>query len=109
MYIFLLRNSHISNNTSEVRLGQRTIAQRYGRGPKMATPSRQHVIRQLNMLEEKGCIRIGDTNREGTLYEILLPADIPLVKEKMMDVKEPQDEDYYNNPEKRKEIYERDN
>ncbi len=111
MYIFLFRNSYLSNEgaSSKVRIGQRTIAQKYGRGPKMAVPSRQHVIRQLDSLEEKGCIRIGDTNREGTLYEILLPTQIPLVIEKLITPQTQEDLDYYNDPEKRKVLYERDN
>ncbi|MEE4376529.1 MAG: HNH endonuclease signature motif containing protein [Candidatus Competibacteraceae bacterium] len=112
MYIFLLRNSYLSSHevaSSKLRIGQRTIAQKYGRGPKMAVPSRQHVIRQLENLEKKGCIHIGDTNREGTLYEIVLPSDIPLVIEKLTITQESKEEDYYNDPEKRELIYERDN
>ena len=112
MYIFLLRNSHLAdeNPSSSVRIGQRTIAQRYGRGPKMSVPSRQHITRQVQSLEEKECIRVGDTNREGTLYEVNLPANIPLVVEKLSSTIEssPKD-DYYNLPERRTEIYERDN
>lgn len=108
MYIFLLRNSYLKSGISEMRMGQRTIAQLYGRGPKMSVPSRAHIIRQVNALEEKGCIQIGDTNREGTLYEILLPAQIPLVIEKITSSIPDEEEDYFNNPEKRKELYERD-
>ena len=108
MYIFLLRNSHLLNGTNTVRIGQRTIAQKYGRGPKMSVPSRAHITRQINVLEEKGCIRVGDTNREGTLYEVLLPMQIPLVIEKLSVSVSDEEEDCYNNAEKRKELYERD-
>jgi hypothetical protein len=108
MYIFLLRNSHIRNGTNKIRIGQRTIAQKYGRGPKMSVPSRAHITRQINVLEEKSCIRIGDTNREGTLYEVLLPAQIPLVIEKFSASIPDVEENYYNDEEKRKELYERD-
>jgi len=108
MYIFLLRNSHLLNGTNEVRIGQRTIAQKYGKGPKMSVPSRAHITRQINVLEEKGCIRIGDTNREGTLYEVLLPMQIPLVIEKLSVSVLNEEEDYYNNTDRREELYERD-
>jgi len=73
MYVFLLRHSHLNNDTpsATVRMGQRTIAQLYGRGPKMSVPSRQHVLRQLESLEEKGCMKIGGTSRDGTLYTVV--------------------------------------
>ncbi len=110
MYVFLLRHSYLKNEalSSTVRMGQRKIAQLYGKGPKMSVPSRQHVLRQLESLEEKGCIKIGDTTRDGTLYTIILPSDVPLVVEKrsLKTVQEP--DDFYNDPEKRKEVYERD-
>jgi hypothetical protein len=109
MYIFLLRNSYLKEGTSKVRIGQRTIAQKYGRGPKMAIPSRQHVIRQMNTLEEKGCISIGDTNRDGTLYDVHLPREIALVYKKLSCQKQDANEDYYNDSGKRSEIFERDN
>lgn len=109
MYIFLFRNSFLNCGRSEVRIGQRTIAKKYGRGPKMAVPSRTHVQRQLISLEEKGCIRIGDTDREGTLYEVRLPSEIPLVIEKKSEPVADILEDYYSDPEKRKKIYEKDN
>ncbi|MCK4245097.1 MAG: HNH endonuclease [Candidatus Omnitrophica bacterium] len=61
------------------------------------------------MLEEKGCIKVGDANRDGTLYIVSLPKDILLVAEKIASLL-PQDteEDYFNDPEKRREIFERD-
>ena len=108
MYVFLLRNSHLKSGTNKIRIGQRTIAQKYGRGPKMSVPSRAHITRQIDALEEKSCIRVGDTNREGTLYEILLPAQIPLVAEKLSISAPDLEEDYYNDAEKRKELYKRD-
>jgi len=61
------------------------------------------------MLEGKGCIKIRDTNREGTLYIVSLPKDIPSVAEKMASFLPKQiKEDYFNDPEKRREIFEGD-
>lgn len=84
MYVFLLRHSRLNNDTpsATVRMGQRRIAQLYGRGPKMSVPSRQHMLRQLESLEERGCIKIGDASRDGTLYTVVLPSEVPLVVEK---------------------------
>jgi hypothetical protein len=108
MYIFLFRNSYLNDSSASVRLGQRTIAQRYGKGPKMSVPSRQHVIRQLDTLEQKGCIRIGDTNRQGTLYDVFLPSEIPLVIEKLAVPETVENDDFYHDPVKRENVYERD-
>lgn len=107
LYVFLFRNSHMIGEKI-VRIGQRTIAQKYGQGPKKAVPSRQHVLRQIKMLEEKGCIAVGDTNREGTLYTVFSPKEIPSVREKLAIKTVVEEEDYYNDSHKRKEIYERD-
>jgi len=108
MYIFLFRHSWLDGGKAEVRIGQRTIARKYGRGPKMATPSRAHVQRQLDSLEKKECIRIGDTDRCGTLYSVRLPEEIPLVMRKHAEQVTTEPQDYYTEPEKRKEIFEED-
>ncbi|WP_319588875.1 HNH endonuclease signature motif containing protein [uncultured Desulfobulbus sp.] len=109
MYIFLLRHSHLENDSGDVRIGQRTIAQKYGRGPKMAIPSRAHILRQLKSLERKGCIHTGDTNRDGTLYHVVLPQNVPLVVEKLVSSSQSAEEDdYFTDLDKRKLIYERD-
>lgn len=63
----------------------------------------------MRRLEEKGCIKVGDTNRDGTLYVVSLPKDIPLVVEKIASaLAQITEEDYFNDPEKRREIFERD-
>ena len=108
MYIFLFRHSHLKNGNSILRIGQRTIAQLYGRGPKMAVPSRAHVLRKIKMLEEKGCIRVGDTTRDGTLYEVLLPPDIPCVIDKLSSPQGEIQDDWFTDPTKRAQLYERD-
>ncbi|PIR67716.1 hypothetical protein COU50_01615 [bacterium CG10_big_fil_rev_8_21_14_0_10_33_18] len=107
LYIFFLRNSYIKNNAPEIRIGKRTIADNLGasRGEKT---NYAHVTKLVDGLEEKGCVKIGDTNRDGTLYTIFLPEEIPSVKEKLSIVADPVEEDYFTNQEKRKEIFERD-
>lgn len=110
MYIFLFRQSFLKDGSASIRIGQRTIAQLYGRGPKMATPSRTHVLRQIKQLEKKGCVRVGDTTRDGTLYNIVLPTDVPSVIEKMSAATDTvTDKDWYNDQTRRQQIYDRDN
>jgi hypothetical protein len=108
MYVFLFRNTYLKDSEPKTRMGQRTIAKLYGKGPRMSVPSIAHIKRAMETLEEKGCIRIDDTTREGTLYEVLLPSEIPSVIEKMTlgDIQE--GEDYYDHSEKRQELFERD-
>ena len=81
VYIFLLTKSHLAAGAASVRIGQRSMAPQYGRGKQNSAPARNQLIKQLKSLEAKGCIRIGDTNREGTLYTVLLPLEVALVKE----------------------------
>jgi hypothetical protein len=102
LYLYLFRNSFLRNGTSEVRVGKRTIAREYG-------TSYAQVSRLLEELEEEGCIRVGDTDRFGTLYTVMLPTYIPLVAEKMASSMPAKiEEDYFTNPNKRREIFERD-
>ena len=109
LYIFLFRRSFLDVGESKVRIGQRSIAQPYGRGPKMAVPSRQHILRQVKSLQQKGCLKIYDTNRDGTLYEIILPEFVPSVVEKLRILEQPVvEEDFFNDQTKRKAVYDRD-
>jgi len=107
LYIFFLRNSHIKNNSPEIRIGKRTIAENIS-SVRATTTNYAQVTKLVDGLEEKGCIKIGDINRDGTLYSVFLPEEIPSVKEKLAITTKPVEEDYFTNPEKRKEIFERD-
>ena len=107
LYIFFLRNSHIKNNSPEIRIGKRTIAENIS-SVRATTTNYAQVTKLVDGLEGKGCIKIGDTNRDGTLYNIFLPEEIPSVKEKLAITAGPVEEDFFTNPEKRKEIFERD-
>lgn len=106
-FIFFLRNSHIKNNSPEIRIGKRTIAENIS-SVRATTTNYAQVTKLVDGLEGKGCIKIGDTNRDGTLYNVFLPEEIPSVKEKLAITADPVEEDFFTNPEKRKEIFERD-
>lgn len=108
LYLLFIRSS-LFEGKSSIRIGKRTLAQKYGKGSRGKRTNYAHISKILKSLEEKGCIKIGDTNREGTLYSVLSPKQIPLVAEKLSVLVEAKDEDYFTDPEKRKELFERDN
>lgn len=106
-YILLLKHSFFDNNSSQVRIGKRSVAEQAGKSSKGASISYAQVTEVFRGLEEKGCVAIGDTTREGTLYTVLAPRDIPFVKEKLA-VPAPADSDYFTEPDKRRSLFERD-
>jgi hypothetical protein len=109
LYLYLFRNSFLKNKTAGIRVGKRTIALEFGKGARGDNTSYAHVSEILQRLEQKGCIKIGDTDRFGTLYTVILPKDVPIVAEIMADemLSEVED-DYFTNPDKRSELFERD-
>lgn len=109
LYLYLLRKSILQTNSTEIRVGKRTIAAGYGTGSRGVRTNYAHITKIVNGLAEKGCIRIGDTNRKGTLYFIIMPHDIPLVVEKIASLApKNQEDDYFTDPKKRRVIFERD-
>lgn len=109
LYLYLLYNSFVKMDTCEIRIGKRTIASEFGRGSRGESTSYAHVSKILKMLEEKECIKVEDANIKGTLYIVNLPKDIPLVIEKIASTSvQDTEENYFNDPEKRHEIFERD-
>ncbi len=110
LYIFLLRLSVLQDGAEQVRIGKRTIAERFGTGARGADISFDQVTKVLKNLESKGCIVIGDTVRDGTIYTVVQPHDIPLVKEKIAAAAPfDKEEDFFTDPDKRILIFERDN
>jgi len=109
LYLYLLRNSYLRSGNTEIRVGKRTIAVKYGKGSRGDSTNYAHISKILKRLEQKGCIKIGDTDRFGTMYKVMLPKDIPLVAGKI-NSKMPLniEDDYFTNPDKRREIFERD-
>ncbi len=113
IYLYLFRNSFLKNETAELRVGKRTIASEFGRGNRGDSASYAQVSEILQRLEQKGCIKIGDTDRFGTIYTVILPADVPFVAELMADIEADEmlskvENDYFTDLDKRHEIFERD-
>ena len=109
LYLYLLRNSFLRNGTAEVRVGKRTIAAGYGKGSRGESTNYAHVSKILQRLDQNGCIKVGDTNRLGTLYIVVLPKDIPLVADKIAGVlPQGSENNYFIDANKRRELFERD-
>jgi len=121
IYWHLFRHSIISQGTQRVRASVRGLAEGVitsssGQGSKLSYGA---VKDALGGLEQKNVIRKdGDTTREGTPYFIRLPEEIPwcvdLIKSAQIytpaptPVDEKRDSDFYNIPENRLKVYERD-
>jgi hypothetical protein len=109
-YLFLLRKSYLEDGRSQVRIGKRTIAFNCGRGTRAEKANFAHVTKVLESLKSKRCIEIGDTTREGTLYNVKLPHEIPSVVEKIAPSKVVKSSvDYFRDPNRRLELFDRDN
>lgn len=100
-YLFLYRHS-ILEGTSTIRIGKRTIAERLGKGSKGKVTNYQHVSGVLKRLEDLELIKIGDTNRDGTEYTIMIP-DYPAASETGLE-----ELNYFKDPKLRNSLFERD-
>jgi len=108
LYLLLLRRSFLYDNSSQARIGKRSAGTQLGISSRAAaTISFAQVTDVIKSLEEKGCIIVGDTTREGTLYTVLAPREIAFVKEKLT-IPAPSKGDYFTDPERRLSLFERD-
>jgi hypothetical protein len=121
IYWYLFRHSIIARGTQRVRasvrgLGQGVITSSSGQTNKLSYAAVQDALRGL---EEKEVIRKdGDTTCEGTPYFLRLPEEIPWcaaqiksaqhTKPAPSPVDEKRDVDFYNIPENRLRVFERD-
>ena len=108
LYLLLLRHSLLHNNSAQIRIGKKRVAALVGTSSRgSAAISFAQVTEVLKGLDQKGCVRIGDTSRDGTLYTVLEPRDIPFVKEALA-LPISSEDDYFTNPEKRRLVFDRD-
>jgi len=121
IYWYMFRHSIIRNGDNHIRVSTRGLGK-----PKTVIKSSSGQSEGLSYkgvqdalagLENKGVIKkVGDTNREGTLYQIFLPEEIELCTQRMKEIiieelpqVDPKKEaDYYNVKENRLKIFERD-
>jgi hypothetical protein len=122
IYWYMFRNSIVETGDVYIRASNAKIAK--GIGTKFAGLEKQSarfgegaVTDNLRLLDSIGAIKkVGDTNRDGTLYRIFLPEEIEICKEKMklqekesLPIIDPKKElDYYNIKENKFKIFERD-
>lgn len=68
------------------------------------------VVHNGSGLERVGYIKFGDTDRLGTRYTVLLPREVPSVREQLVAAENvlPKQADYYNEPQLRLSLFERD-
>ncbi len=121
IYWYLFNNSIIKTGNNLIRVSTRglgepktVIKSSSGQSEGLSYASVQNALAGL---EEKGAIKkAGDTNREGTLYQIYIPEEIELCKIFMQEkaiveplkIDEKNEKDYYNIKENRYKIFERD-
>jgi len=108
LYLLLLRKSHLGSDASHVQIGKRTLAALFGQGARSTKPNYEQISEVLKSLEAKGYISVGNTTREGTIYRVRLPREIPEIQSKMNEKAAAIVVDYFNDPLGRKEIFERD-
>ncbi|HLX81915.1 MAG TPA: HNH endonuclease signature motif containing protein [Burkholderiales bacterium] len=109
MYLVMLRDTILGNGDRSLRTGKRTLSAKFAKGARGERTNYAHITKVLKGLEDKGCLKIGDTTREGTSYTVVPPREVPIVIEQLaVRISAPTDSDYFSSPEKRQEIFERD-
>lgn len=120
-YMWLLRHSIVENNTQHIRVGRRPLQSGVikSASSRLAENSLSYgtVQETFEGLQKVGAIRQeGETNREGTLYKVLLPEEIPVCQQSrdrkrapLIEAPDESEIDYYNVRENRLKIFERDN
>ncbi len=111
----ILRTGQQSCRVSSYSLQNGVVLSRSGQSESLSQESTRIGLKGL---EEKGAIlKSGETNREGTLYKVLLPEEIPAcliimknaIKSPVVNsVNEKKEMDFYNITENRLQIFERD-
>lgn len=120
IYWHLFRRAILGDGTQYARASTKglrsgVIVSRSGQSDDLSYAAVQEALQGL---ETKGVVvKAGDTTREGTLYKICLPEEIPLCQERMRaavnkvpdkQVDQATELDYYNVAENREKIFERD-
>ncbi len=103
---------HVRASTNGLRNG--VVTSSSGKSTALSRASIQNALQGLE--DKRAILKAGETNREGTPYKVCLPEEIPACQERMKqalaDEPKPVDEkkelDYYNVPENRTKVFERD-
>lgn len=107
LYLVLLRATDFQGG--KVRVGKRTIGTRLGQSTRSSGSNLQHITAKLNALADAGFIAIGDATREGTMFHVLMPNAVPVVRDALAALTVPATPpDYFTDPTLRLELMERD-
>ncbi len=107
LYVLLLHMTGFEGGA--IRIGKRSIGARLGKGTRSSQSNYQHISEKLQNLATAGFISVGDTNRDGTHYEIRLPDDVPSVRErKAVAIRTEDALDYYEDAALRESLIDRD-
>lgn len=119
LYWHLLRHSLLGNGTQHVRVSVRGLRTGVAISSSGQSENFSYKVIQKSFvtMEEKGVIeKSGDTNRDGTIYRVRLPDEIPMCAEYRrsqqtvapapIDIKS--ELDYYNVQDNRIKVFERD-
>ncbi len=118
VYWYLFNNSIVKTGEQYVRASTRGMSAIAKSGSGQSDELSYGAIKKsIDALKVKEVVLIaGDTNREGTLYKIAIPDEVPLCKAFMQQqiykevaaIETKRELDFYNVPEKRLKIFERD-
>ena len=121
IYWYMFRHSIVKDGGNHIRISTRKIGKprtviksASGQSEGLSYGAVQDAL--LGLESKKAICKVGDTNREGTLYQIYLPDEIEICTQRMKEVivenlpvVDPRKEaDYYNVKENRLKIFERD-
>lgn len=119
IYWYMFRHSIIETGDVFVRvstrgLGSNVVTSSSGQSVSLSYKKVQNTLMDLEM--KKAIKKVGDTNRDGTLYQVFIPDEIEICKENMKKTQleslpkiDPKKEmDFYNIKENRNKIFERD-
>jgi hypothetical protein len=111
LYLLLIRLSYLETGTDTLRIGYRSLGEAMGLSMRSSSGGNyQQVKEKTQILAEMGFVEIGDQNRLGTSYRVLLPNEVAVIRERMAAATDVTDDgrDYYNDSVLRVEIFERD-
>ena len=119
LYWHLFRKSLLGNGTQHVRVSVRGLQKGVAISSSGQSTDFSYNAVQTNLsgLEEKGVVsKSGDTNRDGTLYKVLLPDEIPICADYRHEQTEVEpipvnlksELDFYNVRDNRIKVFERD-
>lgn len=115
VYNYLLRWSRVENQET-IQIGERSLADAVARPAKGKLSkskglSYSTIRSTLRDLEEKGHIKVLEVHHRGKIIKINIPSEIDACLDKMRsnDNKPVAEQNYFKDPQKRKELFERDN